>query len=123
MIAVSRHKNDRGSVQMPSWLYLAAAIVLEVAGTTSMKLSHGFAKLLPSVLIFVFYGLSFAALTLALRRIDLSVAYAVWAGLGTALIAVIAIVYFREPLTLIKVGSLGLIVAGVVGLHLSGAEN
>lgn len=107
---------------MQSVLYLTVAIILEVAGTTCMKLSEGFAKLIPSILIFVFYGLSFVALTFALKRIDLSVAYAVWSGLGTALIAAIGFLYFKEPVTAIKMGSIGLIIIGVIGLHLSGAE-
>jgi small multidrug resistance pump len=102
------------------WFYLIIAILLEVAGTTSMKLSDGFSRLLPSVLIFVFYGLSFAGLTLALKRIDVSIAYAIWAGLGTALITVIGLAYFKEPATLIKLISIGLIVVGVIGLNLDG---
>jgi small multidrug resistance pump len=61
------------------WLLLIVAIILEVCGTTCMKLSESFSKLVPSILIFVFYGLSFTVFTLALRRIDISVAYAVWA--------------------------------------------
>jgi small multidrug resistance pump len=107
---------------MQAWFCLAAAICLEVAGTTSMKLSNGFERLLPSVLIVLFYGLSFTALTFALRRLDISMAYAIWAGLGTALIAVIGMAFFREPLTLLKLGSLLLIILGVVGLHLSGVK-
>lgn len=107
---------------MQSWLYLTGAIILEVAGTTSMKLSQGFSKLVPSILIFVFYGLSFVGLTFALKRIDVSVAYAIWSGVGTALIAVIGFLYFKEPVTGMKVASIGLIVIGVIGLHLSGAE-
>ena len=67
------------------WVLLTAAIVLEVAGTTNMKLSEGFTRPLPSVLIFVFYGLSFTAFTFALKRLDLSMSYAIWAGAGTAL--------------------------------------
>ena len=102
-----------------SWFILSVAILLEVAGTTSMKLAEGFTKLVPSVLIFVFYGLSFTALTFAIRRIDLSVAYAVWAGVGTALIAVIAVIWFAEPMPPLKIASLVLVIAGVVGLHLS----
>ena len=104
---------------MQAWLYLIAAILTEVVGTTSMKLSEGFTHLIPSVAIFVFYGLSFVFLTLALKKIDLSVTYAVWAGLGTASVAVIGIVYFNESINALKVGSLALIVIGVVGLHLS----
>lgn len=105
------------------WAILLAAIVLEVCGTTSMKLSEGFTRTLPTVALFVFYLLSLAALTLALKRIDVSVAYAIWSGVGTALIAIIGIVYFREPVGVAKVASLGLIIAGVVGLNLSGGAH
>ncbi len=105
---------------MYHWLFLVIAILLEVAGTTAMKVSEGFARLLPSVLIFVFYGLSFAGLTLALKKIDVSVAYAIWSGLGTALITAIGLVYFKEPFTLIKIISITFIVLGVAGLNLEG---
>jgi small multidrug resistance pump len=101
------------------WLFLSLAIVLEVCGTTCMKLSEGFSRLVPSILIFVFYGLSFAAFTVALKRMDLSFAYAVWAGLGVLLIGTIGIVYFKEPISVLKVVSMVVIVAGVVGLHVS----
>ena len=103
---------------MQGWLYLTGAILFEVAGTISMKLSNGFTKLTPSVLLFVFYGISFVALTYALKKIDVSVAYAVWAGVGTALIAGIGCAYFKEPITLLKLASIGLIIIGVVGLNL-----
>jgi len=106
---------------MEHWLFLAGAIILEVAGTTSMKLSEGFTKLLPSVLLFLCYAASFVALTFALKKIELSVAYTVWAGAGTALIAAIGIVYFREVVTGLKLISILLIIVGVVGLTL-GAE-
>lgn len=101
-----------------SWLYLVLAIVLEVGGTTSMKLSEGFTRLFPSVLVFILYGLSLGALTLTLKRIDLSVAYAVWSGLGTALIAVVGISWFGESVGVLKIISLGLIIMGVIGLNL-----
>ena len=107
---------------MNHWMYLAGAILLEVAGTTSMKLSEGFSKLVPSVMIFVLYGMSFALLTMALKKLDVSTAYAIWAGAGTALIAVIGVLFFREPVSAMKVGSLLLIIAGVIGLRLSGAH-
>lgn len=108
---------------MNYWLALAAAILLEVSGTVSMKLSDGFTKLIPSILIFVFYAASFVALTIALKKIDVSVAYAIWAGAGTALIAIIGILYFKEPATVLKGVSIFLIIAGVVGLNLSGAKH
>ncbi len=63
------------------------------------------------------------ALTMALKRIDVSVAYAIWAGVGTALIAIIGVVHFREPLTLIKVISVGMIIIGVVGLNINGIKH
>ena len=103
------------------WFFLAMAIALEVMGTTCMKLSQGFTKLLPSVSVFVFYGMCFSFMILALKRIELSIAYAIWAGLGTALIAVIGIVWFQESVTLLKIASIVFVVMGVVGLHLSQA--
>lgn len=108
---------------MLHWFYLACAILLEVTGTTSMKLSHGFTRIVPSVLIFVFYGSSFVALTFALKKIDVSVAYAVWSGIGTAAITVIGIAYFHEPATVVKGLSILLIIIGVVGLNLSGIKH
>lgn len=101
-----------------SWVYLVCAIIMEVIGTTNMKLSEGFTKTLPSILMFVFYVFSFAFLTLALKKIDLSLTYAIWSGVGTALIATIGILYFKEPVTAIKIGSIALIIIGVVGLML-----
>lgn len=103
---------------MIHWLFLAAAILLEVAGTVSMKLSEGFTRLLPSILLFVLYAASFTALTFSLKKIDLSIAYTVWAGVGTALIALVGILCFREPVTMVKTVSICLIIMGVVGLSL-----
>jgi small multidrug resistance pump len=103
------------------WFYLAMAIALEVMGTTCMKLSEGFTRLIPSVLVFVLYMVSFAFMILALKKIELSIAYAIWAGLGTALIAVIGIAWFGESMGLLKIVSIVFVVMGVVGLHLSQA--
>lgn len=104
-----------------SSLYLTAAIVLEVGGTTCMKLSEGFSKLWPSVMVFVLYGLSLGLLTLALKRIDVSVAYAVWSGMGTALIALVGVMWFKEPVTALRIVCLGLIILGVIGMNLGGS--
>ncbi len=106
-----------------TWLYLVLAILLEVCGTTCMKLSEGFTKLVPSILLFVFYTLSFGMLTMALKKLEVSVAYAVWSGMGTALIATIGVLWFKEPVTALKLISLGLIILGVVGLNLSGGTH
>ncbi len=103
-----------------SWAYLVLAIACEVAGTTCMKLSEGLTKPLISLLMFGLYGLSLTLLTLALRGIPVGVAYAVWSGLGTALIAVIALLAFGESLTPAKTVCLALIILGVIGLNMSG---
>ena len=108
---------------MNHWVMLVGAIFFEVAGTTCMKLSEGFTRPLPSALIFVFYGVAFTLLTLALKKLDVSVAYAVWSAVGTAVIAGIGIIWFKEPLTALKVVSLLLIVAGVVGLNLGSTSH
>ena len=99
------------------WLCLAGAIALEIAGTVSMKLSHGFTWTTPSVLLFVFYAASFFLMTIAVKRIDMSVSYAIWSGVGTAAITLIGVFAFRESLTWIQVASIVLIIAGVVGLR------
>jgi small multidrug resistance pump len=106
---------------MTSWIFLVGAILFEVAGTTSMKLSAGFTRFLPSVLIFVFYALAFGALTMTLKTMDVSFVYAVWSGLGTTIVTLIGILYFRESANIVKVASIGLIVLGVAGLHFSSA--
>jgi small multidrug resistance pump len=101
-----------------SWLLLVASIVLEVLGTVSMKLSEGFSRPLYSALVAVFYALSIGGLALVLKRIDVSVAYAVWSGLGTAFIAMVGVSVFGEALTVVKVVAVVLIVVGVVMLNM-----
>jgi small multidrug resistance pump len=90
-----------------------------VYGTTNMKLSEGFSKLVPSVLVLFYYALSIVALTFAVNRLDVSVAYAVWSGMGTALVVMIGIWFFQESLTSTKLIALGLIIVGVAMLHLT----
>jgi small multidrug resistance pump len=102
-----------------AWIYLLLAILFEVTGTTSMKLSEGFKNVGPSIAIFVCYGASIGFLTLAVREIEISVAYAVWCAIGIGLIAIIGIVWFQESTSLWKLLSLGIIVIGVISLQLS----
>ncbi|MFB2922061.1 MULTISPECIES: DMT family transporter [Aerosakkonema] len=104
---------------MSSWIYIILAIILEVIGTSCMKLSEGFSKILPSVLMFVFYGLCLIILTLAIKKIELGVVYAVWSGLGTALIATIGIFLLNESASPLKIGAILLIIIGVVILKLN----
>lgn len=106
-----------------SYLFLIGAILFEVMGTTCMKISEGFTKIIPSALIFVFYGISFILFTLALKRLEVSLAYAIWSGIGTLSITLIGLFYFDESLTALKVGSIALIIIGVIGLNLSSGMN
>ena len=102
-----------------AWLLLAVAIAFEIAGTVCMRLSEGFTRLAPSVLIFAFYAVSFALNTFVIKVLGLSVVYAVWSGVGTAITAGIGILYFKEPATAVKLASIGLVVIGVLGVHAS----
>ncbi|WP_159941710.1 MULTISPECIES: multidrug efflux SMR transporter [unclassified Nocardiopsis] len=103
------------------WLWLAGAIVSEVIATTSLKLSEGFTRLVPSIVVGVGYIGAFLMLSQSLTRgMDLGVAYGVWAAAGIALVAVIGTVLFGETLTWIQVGGIALIIAGVMALELGG---
>jgi len=105
------------------WIYLICAILLEISGTVSMKLSEGLTKTLPTVLIFLFYGLSLSLLTLALKTIPVSIAYAIWSGIGTALIAFVGLTYFQESFDFLKWIGIFLIITGVVLINLKGAAH
>lgn len=100
-----------------SWIFLCLAILLEVAGTTCMKLSEGFTKLLPSTLMIIFYVGSLTFLTLTLKTIEVSVAYAIWSGMGILIITFIGVFYFDESFSLLKVLSIILIIIGVTTLN------
>ena len=107
---------------MPTGILLAIAIASEVAATVSLRYADGFTRLLPSSVVVAGYGLSFWLLALVLKHLSVGTTYAIWAGAGTAAIAVIGIVALGEPATALKLASLALIIAGVVGLNLSGAH-
>lgn len=102
-----------------SWIILLAAIAFEVIGTTCMKLSDGFTRYVPAIFMFVFYLASLAALSLTLKRIEVGIAYAVWSGVGTALIAIIGIGFFHEEITTMKIGGILLVISGAVILNLA----
>ncbi len=105
-----------------AWLLLVCAITVEVAATTALKLSAGLTRVGPAVVSIVGYLLSLGLLAQALRlRMPVSIAYAVWSGLGTAAIAVIGAVALHESLNAAKIGGIALIIAGVTVLNLAGA--
>ena len=104
------------------WIYLLIAIVFEVAGTTCMKLSEGFARILPSIGVGVFYLTSMSMMILAVKSLEIGMVYAIWSGLGTAIITAIGIAYFGESFSYVKLGFITLIIVGVIGLQLSSSH-
>jgi small multidrug resistance pump len=106
-----------------SWIYLMLAVVLEAAGTIYMKFSEGFTKVVPSVLMLIFYGISFIFLNLAIKKFDVSVAYSIFYGLGIALVTIGGIFFFKDPLTVFRITAISLIIIGVVILNLTGVSH
>jgi small multidrug resistance pump len=104
---------------MQSWLVLTAAIICEVVATVMMELSQSLTRWrwVPPMLLF--YVLALLGLALALKTIEVGIAYAVWAGAGTLLIAILGVIFFKESVSALKVVSMFLVIAGVVGLNLA----
>jgi small multidrug resistance pump len=105
------------------WVLLAAAIATEVAGTLALRVLSGGWRIGPALVVAVGYVGSFVLLALALRTITVSTAYAVWAGVGTAGVAVLAWLMFGERISWVGAAGIALIIAGVVVLNLSGAAH
>ena len=106
-----------------AWLLLIGAIASEVAATSALKLSNGLTRVLPTVAVSVGYVASFVLLAWALRlQLQVSVAYAIWSGVGTAAIALIGALFLNEPLTGYKIAGIALVIAGVVVLNLSSSH-
>jgi small multidrug resistance pump len=105
-----------------AWLYLICAIATEVIGTVSLRYVDGLERPAPVVLAIAGYAVSFVFLTLTLRQLSLAVTYAVWAGAGTAAIAVIGMLALREPVSAVKLVSIALIISGVIGLNAAGGH-
>ncbi|WP_454191814.1 DMT family transporter [Paenibacillus sp. Marseille-Q7038] len=103
------------------YIYLSIAILGEIFGTTMLKMSEGFAHLLPSLGLIMGMGLAFYFLSLSLKTIPLSLAYAIWSGVGTALTALIGVVIWNDPFGILTGVGLILIIGGVVILNTSNA--
>jgi small multidrug resistance pump len=97
-----------------SYFYLAIAIVAEVIGTSALKATEGFTRLVPSAVVVVGYGVAFYFLALALKHIPVGVAYAIWSGVGIALITLIGWIVFKQSLDAAALAGIGLIVLGVI---------
>lgn len=101
-----------------SWLYLCLAGLLEVGWAIGLKYTDGFSRLWPSIWTAAAMTTSLFFLAQALRTIPVGTGYAVWTGIGAAGTATLGILLFAEPPTLLRLVSLGLIVAGIIGLKL-----
>ncbi|MFJ8265284.1 DMT family transporter [Peribacillus asahii] len=96
------------------YLWLAIAIIAEVFGSSMLKLTGGFKKLVPTIGVIIGYGIAFYALSLSLSYLPLGVAYAIWAGVGTALTALVGVVVYKEGLDMKKSLGILLVIGGVV---------
>ncbi|MBF6428411.1 multidrug efflux SMR transporter [Nocardia cyriacigeorgica] len=106
-----------------TFLFLALAIVSEISATVSLKLSEGFTKLVPSIVVVVGYAAAFVFLSQALKRgMAVGVAYGIWSAVGVAAVALIGVLFLDERLTLVQVGGIALVILGVVALELGGAH-
>ena len=103
---------------MSKWIFLTLAIISEVIGTSFLKSTEGFTKLIPSIIVLVGYCAAFYFLSLTLDSIPIGMAYAIWSGVGIAAITVVSILFFEQKLDFAAVIGMGLIIAGVVVLRL-----
>jgi len=99
------------------YLYLAAAIICEVAGTSALKESDGMTRLLPSVIVVVGYALAFFLLSLTLRSIPVGIAYAIWSGAGIVLISLVGLIWFKQSLDFAAIAGMAMIIAGVAVIY------
>jgi small multidrug resistance pump len=105
-----------------AWVLLAVAIASEIVATLSLKQSEGFSKLAPSVVAILGYVISLALVGQALKTIPVSVAYAIWSGAGTAIVAGVGMAFLGESVSVVRVAGITLIVVGVVVLNIGGAH-
>lgn len=105
------------------WIFLTLAIAFEITATTLMKMSNGFTKILPTVGTFLGYIICFTLLAIALKKIDLGIAYAIWGAVGITVMSIIGVIVFKESVSVLKILSILFIVLGVIGLNLSGASH
>lgn len=100
-------------------VYLALAILSEIIATNALKLSEGFTRIIPSIIVVIGYGLAFYFLSLALKSMPLGIAYAIWSAVGTVGTVLIGVVVWKNPLNLPSIVAIILIVVGVILLNVS----
>ena len=105
---------------MNPFVYLAVAIVSEIIATNALKMSEGFTRLVPAVVVVIGYGIAFYSLSLALKGIPLGVAYAIWSAIGTVGTVLIGVLIWKQPISLPVILGIVMIVGGVVLLNVFG---
>ena len=101
-----------------NWLYLTIAGFFEIFWAVGLKFSHGFTKILPSIFTVIGMLASFYFLSLALKKLPLSIAYAIWTGIGTVGTFLFGVIYFGESISLAKIICVGMIIFGIIGLRI-----
>lgn len=102
---------------MKNWIFLCVAIVSEVIATSALKQSDGFTKLAPSIVVVVGYGIAFYLLALTLRTIPMGVSYAIWSGLGVALITLVGWLQYDQKLDAAAIIGIAMIISGVIVMN------
>ncbi|MBU3201758.1 multidrug efflux SMR transporter [Clostridium estertheticum] len=105
------------------WVYLILAVILETIGTTFMKMSDGFTKPLLVIGTLLSYCICFTFFAISLKKIPISVAYAIWGATGIVIVSAMGIFVFKESVSILKIVSLLFIVVGVIGVNLSGVSH
>ena len=101
-----------------AYAYLLIAILSEVLATSMLKASHGFTKLIPSIVTFIGYSVSFYFLSMVLKYIPMGISYAIWSGLGIVLISIVGLLVFKQELDMPGIFGMVLIISGVIVIHL-----
>jgi len=108
---------------MNPWLTLAFAILLELSGTICLKLSYGFTRPLAATGVICFYIGSFALMAQSLKTLEVGIVYAIWSGIGTALIAMVGVLAFGESVTVVKLLGLMMIIGGSILLRVASTQS
>ena len=105
-----------------AWVVLIIAGLFEVAWAVALKYSEGFTKMWPTIIFGVTAYISFTCLAYALKHLPMGTSYAVWTGIGAVGIAIVGMVWFGEPATMVRIACISLIVLGILGLKLSASQ-
>jgi small multidrug resistance pump len=101
-----------------TYLFLAMAILAEVAATSALKASDEFTQIIPTMIVIVGYGAAFYFMTLVLRVLPIGITYAIWSGLGIVLVTVVGFLFYKQALNIPTIIGIGLIISGVIVINI-----